>query len=380
MLIIADENIPEAQAAFSRFGEVRVLPGRRMSSDDVRHADILLVRSVTRVNEPLLAGSQVRFVGSATIGTDHVDLAWLVQQDITFANAPGCNAISAAEYVMSALLVLAEENGLDLQQMTMGIIGCGNVGSRVKLRAEALGMKCLVCDPPRAEAEGQAGFVAMQAIAQCDIVTVHVPLVIEGKYPTLQLVDTEFLEQLPAGTIFINTSRGDVVDEIALLEKALAQPDIRLVLDVWENEPSINQELVKRAVIATPHIAGYSVDGKIRATAMLYKALCDFLGEPAGTPDWAEIPPPVQASIMIGKDNDRQAVMRQCLVHVYDVRRDDQMLRHSMKMAVDERAAEFDRLRKHYWPRRECGAYQVSAENIAPDIVEALEVYGFTVA
>lgn len=378
MLIIADENIPQVEAAFSRFGEVRVFSGRHITPDDVQDANILLVRSVTQVNEALLSASQVRFVGSATIGTDHIDQQWLQQHGIGFINASGCNAISAAEYVMSALLVLAEDKDLPLQRMTMGIVGCGNVGSRVQARAEALGIKCLVCDPPRAEIEGSEGFVAMDEIAQADIITIHVPLIRDGRHPTYHMINAAFLNQLQAKAVFINTSRGDVVDEAALRNKAVSQPSFKMILDVWQGEPLIDAGLVECALIATPHIAGYSLDGKIRATATLSTALCDYLDKQADEQDWAKLAQPKQAVINPLR-TDTYSIVRDCLWHVYDARRDDRALRNTLNLSDKGRAAEFDRLRRQYWPRRECGAYQVSAENMTADTLKLLEVYGFTV-
>lgn len=378
MLIIADENIPEVEATFSRFGEVRLLSGRQITPADVKDADILLVRSVTKVNEPLLSASQVRFVGSATIGTDHIDMTWLEKEAIQFANAPGCNAVSAAEYVMSALFALAEDKGLHLQHMTMGIVGCGNVGSRVKARAEALGISCLVCDPPRAEKEGGEQFAGMDDIVQADIVTMHVPLTREGKHPTYRIVDSGFLDKLSSDAILVNTSRGEVIDESALHKKLNVCQEFRVVLDVWGGEPAINTDLVKKATIATPHIAGYSLDGKIRATEMLYHAVSDYLGEGPEALECLRLADPEQSTITPTGD-DVHSTVHNCLKHVYDVRCDDQALRELLKLPDDQWAAGFDRLRKHYWPRRECSAYRVLGRGLAADTVKTLEAYGFTV-
>lgn len=378
MKIVADENIPAVKEAFSSFGEVKLLTGRKIRPADVKDADILLVRSVTKVNESLLSGSRVRFVGSATIGMDHVDIDWLKKQGIQFASAPGSNAVSAAEYVMSSLCTLAEENQLNLQHMTMGLIGCGNVGSRVKSRAEALGINCLVCDPPRAEKEGGEQFVGMDEIAHADIVTMHVPLIKEGKYPTHQMIDSDFLDKLSSGTILVNTARGGVVDETALHGKLDTCPDFKVVLDVWEGEPSIDRNLAGRVSIATPHIAGYSRDGKIRATEMLYQAVCDYLRNESDVLECFSLAAPEQARISPQGSSD-YSVLRDCLRHVYPVKKDDQALREILKLSDSERATGFDQLRKNYWPRRECSAYQVTAGGLSADTTKALEVYGFTV-
>jgi len=377
MLIIADENIPGVFEAFSPFGEVRTLHGRHMTAEDVHDADVLLVRSITRVDDSLLAGSNVKFVGSATIGTDHVDLEWLQSQGITFANAPASNAISAAEYVMSALLTVVQDKAIDLTGMTAGIIGCGNVGSRVKTRMEAIGIKCLVCDPPRAEREGQSGFVSMQEVASADIVTVHVPLVREGKYATRGLIDQSFIESLGSNCIFINTSRGDVVDESALKSRLDQHKSFTAILDVWNGEPNIDLDLAEKTALGTAHIAGYSIDGKLRATTMLYGALCDFMGEkPAWEPD-ALLPKPDHPVISILPDASPVQAITQCMRHVYDVRVDDGLLRETFGLDKVDRGKAFDRLRKEYAPRRECSAYQIDEKAIDSEYTSALSAFGF---
>ena len=364
MLIIADENIPGVFEAFSSFGEVRSLHGRHMTAEDVHDADVLLVRSITRVDESLLSGSAVKFVGSATIGTDHVDLDWLQSQGIVFANAPACNAISAAEYVMSALLLVAQEKSIDLADKTVGIVGCGNVGSRVMARMQAIGMKCLVCDPPRAAREGQSGFVSMQEISSADIVTVHVPLVKEGKYATRGLIKQSFIESLNSDCIFINTSRGDVVDESALKSRLDQHKTFTAILDVWNNEPDIDVDLAAMTAIATAHIAGYSIDGKLRATQMLHDALCEVAGKkPAWNAD-SLLPKPEHPRITIPSGVSPVRAITQCMHHVYDVRKDDAALRETMKLDSIDRGKAFDQLRKGYAVRRECSAYQVDEKTL----------------
>jgi len=375
MIIVADENIPAAQEAFSSFGEVRTYHGRQMTADDVRDADVLLVRSITRVDESLLSGSQVKFVGSATIGTDHVDIDWLRSQDISFANAPGSNATSAAEYVMSALFAVARKASLDLQCKTVGIIGCGNVGSRVQARMQAVGLRCLICDPPRAEQEGQSGFVSMEEIASADIVSVHVPLIKAGKHKTRNLVSQDFITALPADCLFINTSRGDVVDESALKNRLVHEKQFNAVLDVWNNEPVIDVELAQMAAIATPHIAGYSIDGKLRATQMLYNSLCAFLGK---EPVWDAVgflPEPAETIIDGVSLTNYFQVAAHCLHHVYDVIEDDKVLREALELPEDERGRAFDRLRKEYPARRECSAYGLGEKILSSEYAEMLTVF-----
>ena len=380
MLIIADENIPGVDDAFSAFGEVRKLHGRHMKASDVKDAEVLLVRSITKVNEELLSGSKVKFVGSATIGTDHVDLNWLQQQGICFSNAPGCNAVSAAEYVLAAVLKLAHQQEMNLTEKTVGIIGCGNVGSRVKARFEAMGITCLVCDPPRAEKEGDkegdTGFVDMQAISRADIITVHVPLVTQGRHPTLGLLDADFISQLNPGSTLINTSRGDVMNEQALKQRLIQQADLNTVLDVWENEPAIDAELVALASIATPHIAGYSTDGKLRATGQLHDAYSQFIKQ---QPVWdyhQVLSVPAEPIITL-KDGEVSEVISEALSKVYDITRDDSALRLLFEDVSTDAAAGFDLLRKQYPVRRECSAYGIRGEMLPSTVRSALQVFGF---
>ena len=380
MLIIADENIPGVDDAFSVFGEVRKLHGRHMKASDIKDAEVLLVRSITKVNEELLSGSKVKFVGSATIGTDHVDLDWLRQQGICFSNAPGCNAISAAEYVLAAVLTLAHQQEMNLTEKTVGIIGCGNVGSRVKARFEAMGITCLVCDPPRAEKEGDkegdTGFVDMQAISRADIVTVHVPLVTQGSHPTLGLLDASFITKLNPGSTVINTSRGDVIDERALKKRLIQQDDLNTILDVWENEPAIDAELVALASIATPHIAGYSTDGKLRATGQLHDAYSHFIKQ---QPVWGyrqALPDPAEPIITL-QDGEVTGIISEALSKVYDITRDDAALRFLFEDVSTDATAGFDLLRKQYPVRRECSAYDIRGKTLSATVRSALQAFGF---
>ena len=283
MKIVADENIPCVAEAFASLGEVTLCPGRSMRAADVRDADILLVRSVTRVGPELLEGSRVRFVGSATIGFDHVDRDYLQERGIGFATAPGSNATSAAEYVVSALLVLAERKGFELAGRRVGIVGCGNVGSRVRDRLTALGMQCLVNDPPLKAQGGHDDYVGLDDILDADVITFHVPFTREGDWPTWHLADRAFLERLKRGAVLVNTARGAVVDNAALDALLAARDDLTVVLDVWEGEPAISEALLQKVDIGTPHIAGYSLDGKLRGTDMIYRAACAHFDRPV---DW----------------------------------------------------------------------------------------------
>lgn len=277
MKVIIDHKIPYIKEAISRIAdEVVFLPGNAFTKEEVKDADALIVRTRTVCNRELLEGSQVKFIATATIGYDHIDTEYCREAGITWTNCPGCNAGSVEQYVHSVLLLLKREKGLDLEKSTIGIVGVGHVGSRVKRMAEGLGMKVLLNDPPRAE-QGESGFVDLETIArECDVITFHTPLSREGKYATFHLVNDEFLLSLKRTPYIVNSSRGEVVDTDALLA-ALATGKVRdVVIDTWENEPDINQELLDAAFLATPHIAGYSADGKANATRMSLEALCRF--------------------------------------------------------------------------------------------------------
>lgn len=328
MRIVADANIPCVQEAFGVFGAIEVLPGRQLRAEMVRDADVLLVRSVTPVNEALLAGSRVRFVATATIGTDHVDTAYLARRGIGFASAAGSNANSVAEYVVAALLELAARHHYRLRDRTLGVIGVGNVGSRVVRYAQALGMRVLRNDPPRGLHE---------PAWQADIVTLHVPL----DATTRHMFGRDNLR----GFTLINTARGAVVDNAALLKAIDANRIPAAVLDVWENEPHLMPELLDVVDLGTPHIAGYSYDGKINGTRMIYEACCRYFGWPATwRPELPAAPVP-QVRYVVGPGEDDEEVLREVIRQVYDIRADDARLRQSVR--------EFDRWRAEYPVRRE---------------------------
>jgi len=377
MKIVADENIPCVTQAFSTLGEVTLLPGRQLCAADVRAADILLVRSVTRVGRELLEGSPVRFVGSATIGFDHVDRDYLGQQGIGFATAPGSNATSAAEYVVSAVLALAERDGFDPADKSVGIIGCGNVGSRVLRKLTALGMPCLVNDPPLQAQGGHDGFVELDEILEADIITLHVPLTQTGGHPTFHLVDKAFLEALKPGAILINTARGAVVDNRALDAILDERDDLSVVLDVWEGEPAINTALLGKVALGTPHIAGYSLNGKLRGTEMIYQAACDYLGLPAL--GWKAADDMPEGRTVIQEETGQDA-LKAAVFLSYDVRRDDRLLRKIMSLGADEQADYFDRLRKEYPVRLEFPCTTVMADGMNAALQQVLVEIGFNIA
>lgn len=376
MKIIADENIPCVEEAFASLGEVTLLPGRSMQPEQLRDADILLVRSVTAVGPELLQHSPVRFVGSATIGFDHVDRDWLRQHDIGFATAPGCNATSAAEYVVSALLVLAERKGFTLAGKSVGIIGCGNVGSRVREKLAALGMRCVVNDPPLQAQGGHDDFVSLDNVLQADVITVHVPYTRDGKYPTHHLFDAVLLRKLQPGALFINTSRGAVTDNRALDAMLAERDDLSVVLDVWEGEPAINTSLLQRVDLGTPHIAGYSLDGKLRGTEMIYLSASDWFGQPG---HWQVADYLPAGSVVEFSESGVTAMLRAAIFSVYDIRADDARLRAMLALPPGEQPAYFDRLRKEYPARREFSATSVLLTETDGECEQMLRGLGFPV-
>lgn len=370
--ILADENIPLAEAAFGTLGTVRQAPGRSLSAADVQAADVLLVRSVTNVNASLIGDAALHFVGSATIGTDHVDQDFLDARGIPFAHAPGSNADSVADYVVAALLHHAARAGVDLPARTVGVVGCGNTGSRVARRCEALGCRVLRNDPPLAMAAPDASerFVSLHTLLRtADIVSLHVPLTTTGPHPTRHLVDDAGVAAMQPGTWLVNTSRGGVVEASAIRAGLQSGSLGALLFDVWPDEPAPAPDLIQQAAVATPHIAGYAYDGKVRGTKMLYDALCDALERtPEWTPDDAladEAPP----TWMLSPPSARwprteawHALVRQA----YAIADDDRRMRALASLPPDARATAFADLRRTYPVRRELQRYAVPAASV-PD-------------
>lgn len=376
MKIVVDENMPYARELFSRVGEVQSVPGRPLPREALKGAEALMVRSVTPVNEELLAGSGVRFVGSATAGTDHVDEDWLRTQQIGFSAAPGCNALAVVEYVFSALLLLAERDGFQLRDKTVGIVGVGNVGSRLQARLQAWGVKTLLCDPPRA-ARGDAGdFHSLDSVLHAaDIITLHTPLYQDGPYKTRHLIDDAALAALPPGRILINACRGPVVDNAALLRALRQGKALSVVLDVWEPEPELSSELLARVDIGTAHIAGYTLEGKARGTTQVFEAWCRFIGRRQQTALADLLPPPEFSEITLTAPLD-QALLKRLVHLVYDVRRDDALLRQ-----VADLPGGFDRLRKQYQERREWSSLRVNcADEASAACLRALGFHAIALA
>ncbi len=355
MRIVVDENMPHAQALFAEFGEVIPLAGRQICAADLKEVDALMVRSITRVDRALLADCpRLRFVGTATIGTDHVDQALLAERGIPFFSAPGCNKVSVGDYVLSALLVLAERHELDLGRMSLAVIGAGNTGECVAGKAQALGMRVLRCDPPRARQEGASGFVDYQTALSADIVSFHVPITEQGQDASFHLLGAKEIARCPAGQILINASRGEVWDNEALLARQQGTAPLRLVMDVWEKEPEVLAALVPHTELATPHIAGYSLEGKARGTWMLYQALCQQEGRQPRAELERLLPAPDVTELSPGRAAD-QALIKQLVHLIYDVRRDDARFR--ARLAIP---GSFDEQRKGYPERRELSSLRLT--------------------
>ena len=376
MQIVADENIPLLDAFFSGFGDIRRLPGRAIDQAAVADADILLVRSVTPVTAVMLEGSPVRFIGTCTIGTDHLDLDYIQRNDIRWSSAPGCNARGVVDYVLGSLLTLAEIEGVSLRDRTYGIVGAGQVGGRLVTVLKALGWNVLVCDPPRQAAEGGDFVDLEEIIRRCDVISLHTPLTRSGEHRTHHLLDAARLARLGQGAWLINASRGAVVDNAALREVLLARDDLQAVLDVWEGEPGVDLALADLCVIATPHIAGYSLDGRQRGTAQIYQALCRFLGQPASIQLDDLLPRPWLAEVALDANTDPDWALAMLCRGVYDPRRDDADFRRSLVEDAARQRLGFDALRKHYPPRREIDGLKVRLEGDAPRLRQLVQALG----
>ncbi|WP_027671240.1 4-phosphoerythronate dehydrogenase [Rheinheimera baltica] len=372
MQIFADENMPLVNAFFEDIGDVTLFNGRNVTASQLENADILLVRSVTNVNAELLAkNSKLKFVGTATIGMDHIDQAYLASRNVSFASAPGCNAQSVVEYVLSSLWCLAERYQWHLEKKTVGIVGVGNIGSRLVRALTALNIKVLQCDPVRAEQDNGFEHTDFDLLCQhADIISFHTPLQTLGKWPTRHMLNTTSLQRLKPDCAIINASRGAVIDNHALLNDLLVTHRRRaVVLDVWESEPDILTALLPYVDIATAHIAGHSVEGKARGTEMLYQHCCKLLGQPVIHQLGQVLSVPAMEKLQIS-EKFRLPDVQNLARLLYDVRRDDAMLRQHLAEQG------FDWLRKHYPPRREFGSLQLCGK-IVPDYLPQL---GFSLA
>ena len=358
MKIICDSHIPFLNGVLEPYADVVYLPGGRITRDDVLDADALVVRTRTRCDANLLEGTKVRFIATATIGFDHIDTGWCESNGIAWTNAPGCNSWSVQQYMGSLLANMSQRMGFDCKQKTLGVVGVGNVGSKVARLAALLGFRVLLCDPPRARREGSNGFVSLdEIIGNCDIITCHVPLTYDGEDSTYHLFDAARLAAMNGSRILINTSRGEVVDCKALKQALKTRSLQAASLDVWENEPDIDKELLDALFTGTPHIAGYSADGKATGTTMCVQALGRFFD--LACRDWqaTDLPAPLQPLefTIDAADRKPQEVLADAILHTYDVMQDDAELRADV--------SGFERLRSEYKTRREFPAFTVKLLN-----------------
>jgi erythronate-4-phosphate dehydrogenase len=380
MRIVADANIPFVRECFSSVGEVRVLSGREITPQVVADADALLVRSITAVNEPLLAGSKVRFVGTATIGFDHVDVSYLQRSGIGFASAPGSNANSAAEYVIAGLLEIGRRRRILLEGKSIGVIGVGNVGGRVARKCEGLGMRVVRNDPPLQRQTSDPQYVGLEALYDCDFITIHTPLTREGIDKTFHLADAGFFAQLKPGAVFVNASRGAVVETAALKAAIRAGRLGAVVLDVWEGEPNIDVELLGMVDIASPHIAGYSFDGKVAGMIMIYRSLCERFGlaPEFDVTDFLPVPEIPRLEVETGDAGDDELLAR-IAERIYSISRDDRDTRQIANQPRESRGRFFDSLRKNYPVRREFQNTTVALDKPCESLARKLRGIGFVV-
>jgi erythronate-4-phosphate dehydrogenase len=370
--IVADDAIPFLNGVLEPFADVLYLPGDKITGKDIKNADALLIRTRTKCNRDLLEGSSVRFIGSATIGFDHMDTAYCASQQIDWVNAPGCNAASVQQYIASALAFLTLQKGLDLSRQTLGIVGAGHVGSKVELLGRALGMNVLLNDPPRQRAEINNPFVSLEMlIRNSDIISLHVPLTREGPDATFHLFDSTLFSAMKKGSWLLNSSRGEVVDTVAL-KMALQNGHLGgSVLDVWENEPYPDPGIISRTTLGTPHIAGYSLDGKANGTARVVRALAARFGLPLT--DWFPGDAILSRDMTIPLIRKQEATPQNILEimnSTYDIKTDHQLFKSN--------PSQFEYLRKNYHVRRDFGSYNIECETDNP-IASRLQIAGFRI-
>jgi len=380
MKLIADTNIPFVKDCFASAGEVLLVPGRQMTGALLKDADALLIRSVTPVNAALLEGSRVRFVATATIGFDHVDRGYLDSRGIGFASAPGSNANSVGEYVVAAMHVIARRKRFELAGKSLGIVGVGNVGSRVEAKARALGMNVVLNDPPLARQTGDPKYRPLEELFQCDFITFHVPLNKSGPDETYHMVDQKLFSLLKTGIVFMNSSRGAVMETGAVKNAIRSGKVGACVLDVWENEPNIDAELLSLVDIATPHIAGYSYDGKVAGMIMIYEAFCTYFGTDISHTIGDFLPAPAVPSIHIdGRSAPTQDLIHSAVKSLYDIMADDANMRQMLSFPDGQRGPYFDKLRKDYPVRREFQNTRIILKNAPAELAARFRGIGFEV-
>lgn len=373
MKIIIDDKIPYIHGAFEGVAEVVYLPGSKTTPEIVKDADAIVTRTRTICNEKLLAGSSVKFIATATIGYDHIDTDYCDAAGIKWTNAPGCNSKSVEQYITSTLMVLAEQKNLKLKELCIGVVGVGNVGSKVARICELFGMKVLRNDPPRERAEGSAEFVSLRHVMdEADIITLHVPLNMKGEDATFHLGNESFFSGLKKKPVLINSCRGEVVETQAVKAALKSNQISGFVCDCWENEPEIDLELLAMTEIATPHIAGYSKDGKATGTEMSVKAINHFFG--LGLENWqpSGVEQPANPIFELdGTGLSEQEIIAKAILHTYDIRNDDQDFRKN--------TAQFEQLRGDYPTRREFPAFTIIPKNMPEATLDILKKLGYNI-
>ena len=370
MKIIIDDKIPYIRGAFEGVAEVVYIPGSKTTPEIARDADAIVTRTRTGCNEKLLAGSSVKFIATATIGYDHIDTDYCDSVGIRWTNAPGCNSKSVEQYIASTMMVLAERKGWNLSEKTIGVVGVGNVGSKVARICEIFGMKVLLNDPPRERAEGSEKFVSLKTIQnEADIIALHVPLNMKGEDATYHLGNEVFLAALKRKPVLINSCRGEVTKTNAVKSALKSGQISAFICDCWENEPDLDLELLSLTEIATPHIAGYSKDGKATGTLMSVQAISKFFG--LGLENWKPegVEEPIEPVFEIdGSGLTEQQIISKAILHTYDIRNDDRDFRNNVE--------KFEQLRGDYPTRREFPAFTIIAKNIEKETIEKLKLMG----
>lgn len=373
MKILIDENMPYAEQLFSQLGEVILKPGRTLTAGDLIDIDALMIRSVTKVDADLLSkANRLAFVGTATAGMDHVDQALLAERGIFFTAAPGCNKVGVAEYVFSILMVLSQQQGFSIFDKTIGIIGAGQVGSYLAHCLTGLGINVLLSDPPKqAQGDTRVFTPLEQLLTEADVITLHTPITQQGEWPTHHLINEQILAGLRGDQILINAARGPVVDNAALKARLQQGDGFTAALDVFEFEPQVDLELLPLLAFATPHIAGYGLEGKARGTTMVFNQYCEFLGKALWANPSSLLPIAPVPEAVLNRAWD-EATLLSLTQLIYDVRRDDALFRRQI-----HQPDAFDQMRKQYWDRREYSAIKLVGDDSCQ--LEPLAQLGFTI-
>lgn len=375
MNLVCASSVTFGAEAFAPLGKVTLVPEGEISPAMVREADAVITRSKTRLTPALFEGSKVKFAGTCTAGTDHVDAEGLARAGIHFASAPGCNANAVSEYVLAALLEAHAATGFTFMGKTLGVVGVGEVGSRVAAKARLLGMRVLLNDPPRQAAGENGPWTCLdELVAESDVVTLHVPLVEDGPWPTRSLLSSEQVKSLKPGALLLNACRGEVLDQAAVIRARKTGAVSWLVVDVWDPEPDISPLLLETADIATPHIAGHSVEGKVNGTRQILETLCALFGVERPWDPGPLLPAPACGQITLPEHADFEKRLHAAVRACYDLREDDTALRAN----TDNRAALFTTLRRNYRDRREFDA--TLAQGCTPRETDVYRGLGFRVS